>query len=188
MNLLSTMQNSQSEMKDTPLKTLRNFQFFLLAAASLTFLLIVMGYIVRVSASANACPDWPICFGQWSLPAGLAARLQVIHRGLALLSTIMILTSAIIGWKYFRSLRSMNVPLYISSGLMGVQIFVGAFSTLSNSSAILDSIHLGLALASLGLLLTATVVVFYKSAYPEQTHHLSFQTPFNKLAFITLLA
>ncbi|MDR3578265.1 MAG: heme o synthase [Anaerolineaceae bacterium] len=188
MKLLSANENHQHQLAFTPQNSLRNFRYFLLAAALVTFLLIVVGYVVRVSAAANACPDWPTCFGQWTLPAGLAARLQVIHRGLALLSTIMILASAVLGWQYFRSIRWVTVPLYISSATMLIQIFLGAFSTFASSSTAINTLHLGLALLSMGLLTTAAIVAFYKSAYPLQIDRFHFQTPFSKLALITLLA
>ena len=188
MNSFLTKGNYQLLMKEASQKSLRSFRYFLLAASLVTFLLIVMGNVVRVSAAANACPDWLTCFGQWTMPVGLAARLQVIHRGLALLSTIMILAGAGLGWRYFRSLRWMNIPLYVASGAMLIQIFIGALSTLVSSSPLINTAHLVLALASLGLLSTATVIAFFKSADFNRITHLSFQTPFKKLALISLFA
>ena len=36
----------------------------MLAASIITFLLIVMGGIVRVTESGLGCPDWPLCYGR----------------------------------------------------------------------------------------------------------------------------
>ncbi len=188
MNMLPPKNSTQPELTGMSLKSLQSFRYFLLAAALVTFVLIMVGYVVRVSAAATACPDWPTCFGQWTMPVDLMARLQVFHRGLALLSTILILAGAVLSWRYFRSIHWLSVPLYISSGLMVIQVFIGAFSVYFNPSAVIDAVHLGLALASLGLLALATVVVFYKSAYFNQKNQITFQTPFGKLAWATLLA
>ncbi|MEE3304367.1 MAG: COX15/CtaA family protein, partial [Candidatus Thermoplasmatota archaeon] len=31
----------------------------------LTFLVIAVGGLVRVSDAGESCPDWPTCFGTW---------------------------------------------------------------------------------------------------------------------------
>ncbi|HMD89052.1 MAG TPA: heme o synthase [Anaerolineaceae bacterium] len=188
MKLIVKNNEYQPELVNTNQNHLNSFRYFLLATSIVTFLLIVVGYIVSVSAAANACPDWPTCFGGWGVPIGLAARLQVLHRGLAALSTVMILASAILGWRNFRSFHRVNIALYISSGLMLVQIIVGAFSASLNYSAVINPIHLGLALASLGLLLSATVAVFYPTIEFMKLDLKIFQTPFNKLSLITVFA
>jgi heme o synthase len=188
VDLLSSKNSSQLKVTDINQPALHNFGYFLMAASLVTFLLIMMGYVVRVSAAASACPDWPTCFGQWTMPAAQMARLQVIHRGLAFISTIMTLTGAIIAWRYFRSTRLVSVSLYISSGMMLAQIFIGAVSVFLNSTAVVNAVHLGFALLSLGLLSTAAVVAFYKSVFYQKENRLIFQTHFGKLACFTLVA
>ena len=43
---------------------MKAFRYFLLSTTIVIFLLVVLGNVVRVSDSAQACPDWPTCYGQ----------------------------------------------------------------------------------------------------------------------------
>ncbi len=47
---------------------MKAFRYFLLATTIVIFLLVVLGNVVRVSDAAQACPDWPTCFGQFAWP------------------------------------------------------------------------------------------------------------------------
>jgi hypothetical protein len=53
VDLLSSKNGSQLKTTDNNQPALHNFRYFLLAASLVTFLLIMMGYVVRVSAAAS---------------------------------------------------------------------------------------------------------------------------------------
>ena len=106
--------------------TLRRYRYLLLAATLFTFLLMVMGTLVRISGSGQACPDWPTCFGSYSLPAGDTARIQVVHRalaGLAALFTWAAAAWAALGLRGMRPVRLAAIGAGVgSNGQFCVQI------------------------------------------------------------------
>ncbi len=68
-------------------RSLNGFQKTSLITIVLTFFLIIVGSLVRVSGAGLGCPDWPRCFGMWipptsasELPAGYdAAAFNPVH-------------------------------------------------------------------------------------------------------------
>ncbi|MCS7083642.1 MAG: COX15/CtaA family protein [Aquificaceae bacterium] len=56
------------------------FRFLLFGAIALTYLVMIWGGLVRSTDSGLACPDWPLCYGQFSMPLDKAARLEMGHR------------------------------------------------------------------------------------------------------------
>jgi heme A synthase len=141
----------------------RGLRYLVMTAAIATFLLMVMGNIVRVSGAAQACPDWPTCYGSLGLPFGDAARLQVVHRALAAVSGLLTLAAAVWAWLRFRGANWVSMPLMLASALVLVDAGVGgAAASLGKTMGFAyPPLHLALAMLALGLLTAACVATFW---------------------------
>ncbi len=65
---------------------MNRFAKLAIAAALATYLLIVVGGLVRATDSGLGCPDWPLCFGAWVPPLELHAWIEHSHRLVAALA------------------------------------------------------------------------------------------------------
>jgi protoheme IX farnesyltransferase len=156
-------------------------RFLLLAAVIVTFLLMLAGNVVHASHAGLACPDWPTCYGQLSIPAQAEAQIQFAHRVLALLAALLIWASALWALRLKDNRPWVNRPLAGAAAAILVESIVGGYAVLSGSPAILSPLHLGLAMLSFGLLLTATVTAFFEHAGIRPGLGLRYDSPFARL-------
>ncbi len=171
------------DLKSNSRRALGALRYILLAAVLVTFLLVVTGNIVRVSGAAQGCPDWPTCFGGWGVPAGMAARIQFAHRGLTLLAGALIAASTGIAAFFFHRRRWLSYPLYAALGLVGLQSLLGKGLVAVGAEGVLETLHLSLALAVLGLAVVAMLAAFY-----QKTVQPVWRSPFAKLSLWTALS
>src|SRR5512135_1557883 len=117
--------------KDPSYPTIGRYRFLLLTASILTFLLIVMGGVVRVTDSGLGCPDWPTCYGHLIPPPQLSSWIEWFHRLIAALTTPFILAAAAVGWWKYRAIRWVSRPALIAVGFLVVEITLGAITVLT---------------------------------------------------------
>ncbi|NPV77797.1 MAG: protoheme IX farnesyltransferase [Anaerolineae bacterium] len=165
---------------------LRRFRYLALAASTVTYLLIVMGGVVRVTGSGLGCPDWPLCHGQVIPPPRLDAWLEYLHRLFASLTSPLILLAALTAWRRFRSIRLIFRPLLLAVALLFIEIALGAVTVLQELPPLIVAVHLGVALTIFAMLLTATVTAFHRCQEPAAADRLVFQEPFARLSLWTL--
>lgn len=95
--------------------------------AGLTFGLIVLGGIVRITGSGMGCGDhWPLCNGEWFPPLDLPTMIEIGHRWAAALVTLVVLSTTIVAWRYHRSQPLVRDPATVASLLLVVQVLLGA--------------------------------------------------------------
>jgi protoheme IX farnesyltransferase len=95
--------------------------------AWLTFGLIVLGGIVRITGSGMGCGDhWPLCNGEWFPPLDLPTMIEIGHRWAAALVTLVVLSTTIVAWRYHRSEPLVRDPATVASLLLVVQVLLGA--------------------------------------------------------------
>src|SRR5258708_10680556 len=86
----------------------RGFRRTAVAAVVTTYLLVVVGGVVRVSGSGRGCgvsgQDWPLCHGRFVPPADAQTLIEFSHRMLATISTVLVLTLALWAWRSYRHL------------------------------------------------------------------------------------
>lgn len=157
------------------------FRYLALAAAIMTYLLIVIGGIVRVTGSGLGCPDWPTCFGKWIPPMRADAIIEYTHRLVAALTSPLILAAALVGWWRYRKVRLIARPLMAALGLLAVQGALGGLVVILETPPDLVAVHLGIALIILGLLITAAVMAFVLRHDPAQPDRLTFRSPFARM-------
>ncbi len=172
--------------KEPSLPTIGRYRYLLLSASILTFLLIVMGGIVRVTDSGLGCPDWPTCYGHFIPPPQLSSWIEWFHRLIAALTTPFILASAIVGWWKYRAIRWISRPVLIAVGFLVVEITLGAITVLTEVPPQIVAVHLGVAMTILGLMITATVTAFSRRQNPALPDSLSFKSRFGRLTLWTL--
>src|SRR5687767_14758006 len=80
----------------------RNFRLLTIAAAVATYLLIIVGGVVRITDSGLGCPDWPLCYGQPIPPPELTAIIEYSHRSVAAVGGLLLLLVAIVAWLRYR--------------------------------------------------------------------------------------
>src|SRR3954466_2321908 len=131
-----------------------------LAPAIATFVLIIVGGVVRVSDSGLGCGPggsgfhgWPFCNGDVVPGLSLHSVIEYTHRALAGTVTILMLALAVLA---FRNYRGRHNLVWATAGgfvLILAQAGLGGATVEKDLNPGLVAAHLGLAMLLLGLLL-----------------------------------
>ncbi|MDE2776481.1 MAG: COX15/CtaA family protein [Chloroflexota bacterium] len=129
------------------------------ANAAMAFVVILTGALVRGSGATLACTTWPLCDGGVILPVaqGQLAIINMIHR---LSVAAMSVALFILIWQVHRY-RTEPLTRRIALGAAVthiVQIVAGALFVLSSAGREWGALHVGLAAAVWGLLVTLAIM------------------------------
>src|SRR5262245_54720314 len=140
---------------------LRRFRRLADLTALVTFLLVVVGGIVRVSDSGLGCgpggsgtEGWPLCGGAVIPLVGDENRLiEFSHR---LLASVVVVLIALLCWRAYRDLRDRQWAFRVSIAAGVIVLFQAVLGGLTVEHSLEDELvaaHLGTAMILLGLLL-----------------------------------
>jgi heme A synthase len=128
-----------------------------LATGIATFVLIIVGGVVRVSDSGLGCGPagsgfhgWPFCNGDVVPGVDLNSIVEYTHRVLAIVVGLMILTLFVQAWRRHRQLLPATAALLV---LVIAQGALGGATVEGNLEEVYVAAHLGLAMLLLGGLL-----------------------------------
>lgn len=126
------------------------------AAAIATWLLIVLGGIVRITGSGLGCGDeWPICHGRL-IPsfADIGTLIEWSHRLVAaIVSTLVFVLAVLVWWTRRRAAPAPGRLAYFALGLLIVQVLLGAITVELQLPPWTIVLHLGTAMLLLATLL-----------------------------------
>lgn len=126
-----------------------------LGTAVLAYLLIVLGGVVRITGSGMGCgPDWPLCNGRLVPLFDLETFIEWSHRMVAALVGLLVAGVAAHAWwpgrgEAFRPWRTLAAA---ALGLLVVQVLLGAVTVRLELPPWTVILHLGTAMALLGVL------------------------------------
>lgn len=143
---------------------MRAFGGLSIAAAVATYLLIVVGAVVRATGSGLGCPDWPLCHGRLFPPLELTAILEYSHRLLGAVTSVLILGVCAAALLTRRQERAVLVPAVLVPVLLAVQIVLGAVVVKLELPAMVVLVHLGFAMVIFALLLW---IIIWSSPAPR---------------------
>ena len=136
---------------------MRPFRALAVATTVATYVLVVLGGVVRVSGSGLGCPDWPLCQGRAYPPLELHAIIEYSHRTAASLTSLLVVLTAAVALIAWRRRRDIAVPATAALLLLIVQVVLGAITVRLELPPIIVLAHLATAMALLGALcITAT--------------------------------
>lgn len=130
------------------------FRRLTLFTAIVTYALVVIGGIVRVTGSGLGCLDWPLC--TQPLPeAYMEPLLEMSHRVVAGFVTALILLVAFTAWRRYRQNKWIFRAAMVGVGVILAQIILGAITVLLKNHPITVVFHFA---AALTMLACATIV------------------------------
>ena len=147
----------------------QGFRRLVLVTLVATFLLIVLGGIVRVSDSGLGCGPagsgfhgWPLCEGD--IVPGLDPNtiIEYSHRTVASIVGLLMLSIAVLARRRYRSHRGIVRAAVASAGLVIAQGLLGAATVEKDLDEGLVAAHLGLA-----MLLLALIMYIWRASRPD---------------------
>jgi cytochrome c oxidase assembly protein subunit 15 len=168
----------------------KTFARLALATTIATYLLILVGALVRASGAGLGCPDWPMCYGRWipptsvsQLPAGfdpatfnaVLTWTEYTNRLLGVSIGFLITATVVAALRWHRSEARILWPSVAALLLVGIEGWLGGQVVRSGLEPWMISAHLIFALLIVTLLLYATFVAYRLrdatglSAGPERT-------------------
>jgi len=113
--------------------------------AGIFFLLLIWGNIVAGMQAGMACPDWPLCHGEFLPPIRLNIWMEFLHRVLALFGAVSLFLLARRRLSAYRG-GQRAIPL-LALGLIAVEIAVGGIVVLLGLPVQLTTVHFMIGLA-----------------------------------------
>jgi heme A synthase len=141
----------------------RRFTRLAWTAATFTYLLIILGAIVRISGSGLGCGEhWPLCNGKLLPPLNLPTMIEYGHRLAAAAVSVLVAALALSTWWLRRGAGSREQyspdrTAYVALGLLILQVLLGAVTVKLSLPPWTVILHLGTA-----MLLLATLIVAAK--------------------------
>ena len=132
-------------------------------AATFTYLLIILGAIVRITGSGLGCGEhWPLCNGKLLPPLDLPTMIEYGHRLAAAAVSVLVVWLALYAWRLrplppSTALYRPGLAAYVAFGLLVVQVILGAVTVRLRLPPWTVILHLGTA-----MLLLATLIVIAK--------------------------
>ena len=155
-------------------------------ATILSYLLIFVGGLVRVSGSGMGCPDWPKCFGRWIPPTHIdqipsyidatsfnivLAWIEYSNRSIGVLVGLSIIILNIIAIYYFRKELKLFFSSILSLILVIANGILGAIVVSSVLNPFIVSLHMILALMLVSVL-SYICIESYKLIHIEKFQNL----------------
>jgi cytochrome c oxidase assembly protein subunit 15 len=158
------------------MRRLTTFQRLALLTTASTYLLILVGGLVRASGAGLGCPDWPQCFGSW-IPPLSAADLpppfdraqfnpvlmwtEYLNRLLGVTVGFLIFATMVVAIRVHRRTPRILWPTVLAFLLVGFEGWLGGVVVREELAAWIVTVHLIVALVIVSLLLYATVFAFF---------------------------
>ena len=136
---------------------MRAFRALSVATALVTYALVVLGGVVRVSGSGLGCPDWPLCHGRLLPPLNLHAIIEYSHRTTASLTSVLVVLTALFAWVAWRNRRDIVIPATVALALLVVQVVLGAITVRLELPPMIVLAHLATAMALLAAVCVTAV-------------------------------
>lgn len=147
----------------------QGFRRLALLTAVATFVLIIVGGVVRVSDSGLGCgPEgsgfhgWPFCNGDVAPGVDLNSIVEYTHRVVAGAVGLMMLALAVWAWRRLRAHRRLVQATAAGFVLVVAQALLGGATVEEGLEEALVAAHLGLA-----MLLLALLIYVWRSSRPE---------------------
>jgi cytochrome c oxidase assembly protein subunit 15 len=138
----------------------RGFRLLAYTAAALTFVLIIVGGVVRISDSGLGCgaegsgtEGWPLCGGRVVPLIDANMIVEYTHRIVAATVTVLIAALVVLAWRRYRSDRLLIRTCIAALGLILFQAALGGLTVEKGLKEELVAAHLGIAMLQIGLLL-----------------------------------
>jgi heme a synthase len=151
---------------------LTSFQRLALWTTAATYILILVGGLVRASGAGLGCPDWPRCFGSWIPPASAADLppqfdvsqfnptlmwTEYLNRLLGVTVGFLILATTISAWRHHRNQPRILWTIVAALLLTGFQGWLGGRVVAHELAAWIVTVHMIVALVIVQMLLFVTV-------------------------------
>src|SRR5437870_13031198 len=107
---------------------MKGFSRLASAAVVATYVLIILGGLVRLSGAGLACPDWPLCHGRLIPPLEGAVLIEYGHRMMAAAVSLPVVATAVAAFRV-RALvpRAGAMALWVLASA-GLPIVLGALA------------------------------------------------------------
>ncbi len=138
-----------------------------IAATATTFLLVVIGALVRATGSGLGCTGWPKCSAhRWLPPLEHHAIIEYSHRMTAFVAIVLVGCLAVVAWRRYRDAPRVLWPSLGAVGLIIMQAVLGGIVVKGDLATLLVTAHFATAMILVATLVYVTVSSFSVEAHP----------------------